>query len=127
MQRTFAPYLYLSKGVTDISFYEKAFDAVELRRWTNDDGSLHVAELSIDNFVFHVHEEKAAAGEFSPGTINGTTVLIGLFVPDVDLCVEKAIKAGGVLISAPQSYDYDYRQARVRDPFGHVWLIESKI
>lgn len=42
----FAPQLYIANGVTDISFYEKAFGAIELRRWNNDDGTLHVAELS---------------------------------------------------------------------------------
>ena len=42
---SFAPQLYIKNGVTDISFYEKAFSAVELRRFTNDDGSIHVAEF----------------------------------------------------------------------------------
>jgi PhnB protein len=52
----FAPQLFIPKGVTDISFYQKAFDAVELRKWMNDDGSYHVAELSIDGTLFHLHE-----------------------------------------------------------------------
>ena len=50
----FAPQLYIKGGITDISFYEKAFGAIELRRWTNDDASIHVAELSIDGAIFHV-------------------------------------------------------------------------
>ena len=51
----FAPQLYIKKAVTDISFYEKAFEAIMLRQWTNDDGSIHVAELSIDGAIFHLH------------------------------------------------------------------------
>ena len=123
----FAPQFYIKGGVTDISFYEKAFDAVELRRWTNDDGCVHVAELSIDGAMFHLHEEKLTAGRVNPYHINGTTTLVGLFVSDVDKVIAKAIDAGATLVSPAHSYDYGYRQAEIKDPFGHVWLIEMKI
>ena len=123
----FAPQLYIKSGLTDISFFEKAFDAVELRRWTNDDGTLHVAELSIDGELFHVHEEKLSAGQFNPLDIRGTTVLIGLFVPDVDKTISRALEAGATLVSPAESYDYGYRQGEIKDPFGHIWLIEMNI
>ena len=57
----FAPQLYIKSGIKDISFYEKAFGAVELRRFSNEDGSIHVAELSIHGALFHLHEEKIIA------------------------------------------------------------------
>ena len=123
----FAPQLFIRAGVTDLSFYEKAFGAIELRRFTNDDGTVHVAELSIDGALFHVHEEKLSAGEFNPQRMNGITALIGLFVPDVDDVMNKALEAGATLISPAESYDYEYRQGQVKDPFGHVWMIEMKI
>jgi hypothetical protein len=44
----FAPQLFIKSGVTNIDFYTQAFGAVELRRFSNDDGSIHVSELSID-------------------------------------------------------------------------------
>lgn len=123
----FAPQLYIKSGITDISFYEIAFGAIILQKWLNDDGSIHVAELIIDGALFHLHEEKISAGEFSPEQINGTTVLIGLFVPDVDAVMEKVRAAGGIIISPAQSYDYGYRQGEIKDPFGHVWMIEMRI
>ena len=124
---SFAPQLYIKNGIKDISFYEKAFGAVELRRFSNDDGSIHVAELSINGALFHLHEEKIHAGQFNPELHNGTTTLIGLFVPDVDTVMNSAIAAGAKTISPAQSYDYGYRQGEVKDPFGHVWMIEMKI
>jgi PhnB protein len=123
----FAPQLFIKKGATDISFYEKAFGAVELMKLTNDDGSVHVAEISIDGAIFHLHEETSDTSHFSPLQHNGTTVLIGLFVEDTDAVIAQAIEAGAVLVSPAQSYDYGYRQGEIKDPFGHLWMIEMKI
>ncbi|HET6995040.1 MAG TPA: VOC family protein [Chitinophagaceae bacterium] len=123
----FAPQLYIRNGVRDISFYEKAFGAVELNRWTNDDGTIHVAELSIDGALFHLHEETSRVRQFSPEKFDGTTTLIGLFVPDVDTVMNRAIAAGATVISPAQSYDYGYRQGEIKDPFGHQWMIEMRI
>ncbi len=43
----FAPELYISNGVKDISFYKDAFGAIENLCFTNDDGSIHVADGTI--------------------------------------------------------------------------------
>lgn len=126
-EAVFAPQLYIKQGTWNIDFYTKAFGAVELRRWANDDGSIHVAELSISGSLFHLHEEVLDTFAFSPGKHDGTTVMIGLFVPDVDAVMNSAIEAGAIEISPPQDYDYGYRQGEIKDPFGHTWLIEKKI
>ena len=123
----FAPELFITRGTMDISFYVKAFGAVELRRFSNEDKSIHVAELSIDGAIFHLHEETANPALFPPSKHNGSTVLIGLFVDDVDAFISKATINGAKLISPPTSYDYGYRQGIVEDPFGHRWMIEKKI
>ena len=111
----------------DISFYTKAFGAIELRRWSNDDGSIHVAELSIDGRMFHLHEERPESGMVSPEKQNVTTVMIGLFVPDVDAVMSKAVAAGAAVISPAKDYEYGYRHGEIKDPFGHHWMIEKKI
>ena len=123
----FAPELYIENGIRDISFYEAAFGAKELRRFTNEDGSIHVAELSIHGALFHLHEVTAKPYFFNPVAHNGTTVTIGLFVPDVDLVITNAIKAGATLINPAQDYEYGYRQGTIKDPFGHYWQIQEKI
>ena len=123
----FAPQLYIKSGVHDISFYINGLGAIELRRFTSDDGSIHVAELSIDGAMFHLHEEKPNSWQLEPLKNKGVTTLIGLFVNDVDSLVNKAIDAGAILINPAQDYDYGYRQAEIKDPFGHVWMIQKKI
>ena len=123
----FAPELFINNGVTDISFYKDAFGATEQMRFSNDDGSIHVVELSIDGAIFHIHEITSKPYFFSPGKNNGTTICIGLFVPDVDEVISKAIKAGAIEINPAQDYEYGYRQGTIKDPFGHYWQIQKKI
>jgi PhnB protein len=123
----FAPQLVIRRGTTDIDFYRKAFGAAELRRWLNDDGTIHVAELSIDGALFHLHEQVHHDKRFNPDQYKGTTVLLGLFVPDVDAVMKSAIAAGAEELSPAQDYEYGYRQGVIKDPFGHHWMIEKKI
>jgi PhnB protein len=124
---SFAPELYINKGVTDISFYQSAFDAIENFRFLNDDGSIHVVELVIDGAIFHIHETMGSSSFFSPEANNGTTICIGLFVEDVHAVMAKAIKAGAIEINPVEDYDYGYRQGMIKDLFGHYWQIQKKI
>jgi PhnB protein len=123
----FAPELFINNGVKDISFYANAFGASERMRFSNDDGSIHVAELSINGAIFHIHEITSKQYFFSPDKNNGTTICIGLFVPDVDKVMSQAIKAGAIEISPAQDYEYGYRQAKIKDPFGHYWQLQKRI
>jgi PhnB protein len=45
----------------------------------------------------------------------------------VDAVMAIALAAGAMLVSPAQDYDYGYRQGEIKDPFGHVWMIEMKI
>ena len=123
----FAPELFINNGVKDISFYKNAFGATENMRFSNDDGSIHVVELSIGGAIFHIHEITANPYFFSPDKNKGTTICIGLFVSDVDEVMSKAIKAGAIEISPAKDYEYGYRQGQIKDPFGHYWQIQKKI
>ena len=71
--------------------------------------------------------EKRYSIFFSPDKHQGTTALIGLFVPDVDAVMDRAVQAGAILISNAKTYEYGYRQGIVQDPFGHRWLIQKII
>jgi PhnB protein len=123
----FAPHLALKNVLAGIAFYENAFAAIELRRWSNPDGSVHVAEMAIEDALFHLHEEVAGSGSYCPTTLKATTVTIGLFVADPVAVMNKAVAAGGRQISPVRDFDYGYRQGIVMDPEGHKWLIQKKI
>ncbi len=122
----FAPQLIIDDCGAAIKFYEEAFGVKELQRWSNDDGSVHVAELSFDGALFHIHEPTQKKQD-SPEKLNGVTTIIGVFVDDVHAVAEKAVAAGATILNPVQDYDYNYRQGTLIDPFGHQWLIEKKL
>ena len=66
-------------------------------------------------------------GALEPITAQGVTTVIGLFVPDVEEAMHKAIIAGATEITPVTDHDYGYRQGMFKDPFGHYWQIQKKI
>lgn len=124
---SFAPMLFLQNVAAGIQFYQDALGAIELRRWSNDDGSVHVAELQIGDALFHLHEEVQRNRELSPQTLNGTPVVIGLFVSDTHAVHARALAAGATELHPVQDFDYNYRQGSFSDPFGHHWTVQQKI
>ncbi len=119
----FAPQLIINDCAAAIQFYEQAFGVKELQRWSNDDGSVHVAELSFGDAIFHIHEP-TKQHPYTPQAVN---VLIGVFVDDPHAIAKQAVAAGAKELSPVQDYDYNYRQGTLLDPFGHQWLIEKKL
>lgn len=122
----FAPHLAIRDVRAAVSYYQKSFGAVLLRKWEHE-GRWHVAEMEILGAMFHIHEEAAHDHQLSPETTRSTSLLIGLFTPDPDKFVRQAESAGGRITHQIQDYDYGYRQGTVVDPFGHQWLIQKKI
>ncbi|HEY8917932.1 MAG TPA: VOC family protein [Chitinophaga sp.] len=121
-----APMLYLKNLAAAIDFYKNVFSAIEQWRVSNPDGSVHVAEMIIGGASFRMHEEVSNDNNFSPETLGGTTVVMGLLVPDPDTIAAKVTAAGGTVLSPVKDYEYGYRQGTVKDPFGHHWMIEKK-
>ena len=62
-----------------------------------------------------------------PETLKGTSVTIDLEVEGVDLAVDRAVAAGAKLIRPPDHPASGVQAGKVRDPFGHTWLITRVI
>lgn len=124
---SFAPMLAIENGVTDISFYKKAFNATENFCLRNDDGSIHVAEFDMDGALFHIHEVTVSGKNITPANAKGSTVSVGLFVDDVQAVFDAAIAAGATPVVPVTDFEYGYRQGEFTDPFGHRWIIQCRI
>jgi len=125
-QASFLPTLSVRNGAAAVEFYKKAFGAGVLFCLTDQDGGV-VAELSIKGVRFIVADESPEHENFSPETLGGSTIRMGLIVPDPDAVAKQAIIAGAEEIYPVADQDYGYRLGRLKDPFGHHWEICRKL
>jgi PhnB protein len=118
----FLPTLSVRRGAEAVEFYKSAFGAIEIFCIADPDGAV-VAQLSINGVDFLVADESPAHENFSPETLGGSTIRMGLVVADPDAVAAQAIKAGATEVYPVADQHYGYRLGRIKDPFGHHWEI----
>jgi PhnB protein len=117
---TIAPWLSVRQSARAVEFYKAAFGAKEAFRM--EEGDSVVAQLSVEGAEFWVGDESPEHANFSPETLNGSSVRIVLTVADPDALFGRAIAAGATQVF-PVAEEYGWRLGRVVDPFGHHWEI----
>ena len=116
------PTLAVRDGAAAVEFYKRAFGATELMRVTSPDGAL-VTHLDIDGAPFSVADESPEYANFSPPSLGGSTIRMGLIVADPDTVAAQAVAAGAREVYPVADQEYGWRLGRVEDPFGHHWEI----
>jgi PhnB protein len=119
------PYLAVRGGAQAIEFYKKAFGAKEIMRMPGPDGKLGHAEVQIGDSRVMLADEYESMSFFGPQTRGGTTVLIHLYVKDVDATVARAVAAGGKVVRPLTDQFYGDRTCSIEDPFGHLWYVAT--
>jgi uncharacterized glyoxalase superfamily protein PhnB len=117
------PYLCVHDGPAAIEFYSRVFGAVVALRVEEPNGRVGHAELSFGPGTVMLADEFPELGILSPRTIGGTGTTIHLHVDDVDSLASRAAAAGAVILRGPTTEGHGERQCRLRDPFGHEWLL----
>ncbi len=111
-----------------IAFYKAAFGADELYRQLDAAGTKIVhCELLVGLSRFIVHDEFAEAGLVSPHALGGTPATLMLYVEAVDAAFDRAVAAGAAPLLVPEDRFWGVRSGLVLDPFGHRWLLASRI
>lgn len=121
------PYLCARDAARAIDFYTRVFGAREVARMTDDGGRVVHAELMFGPALVMLADEFPDYGILSPLAFGGTGLTLHLHVDDVDAIAERAAEAGGTIVRGPADQDHGERQCRVRDPFGHEWLLGHPI
>jgi len=116
-----APMLSVRNGARAVEFYKAAFGAVEVFRVEDASGAV-VSRLSVLGAEFWVADESPEHQNFSPETIDGSTVRMILTVSDPDALFTRAVAAGARQVVAVADA-YGWRLGRVVDPYGHHWEI----
>jgi PhnB protein len=122
--RGVTPYLVIEGAAAAIDWYRDVFGAVEVTRMIGGAGRVAHAELRIGaSSVFLGEEHPHLERIFGPSRIGGTPVYLDLETDDVAAAFERAVAAGATAIRPPTDPALPVQSAKVRDPFGHVWLI----
>ncbi|MGH2416708.1 MAG: VOC family protein [Candidatus Limnocylindria bacterium] len=118
------PYLIVDGAADAIDWYARAFGAVEVTRSTGGAGRIAHAELRIgSSSVFLADEHPHYESIIGPAKVGGTPVYLDLETDDVAGVFATAVDAGATAIREPTDPSLPVQSAKVRDPFGHVWLI----
>jgi PhnB protein len=123
------PYLTVSDGFKAIEFYKRAFGGSEIEsmRFGDPEGRLSHGEVTIGDSGIMLSGESEEYGKRGPRSLGGSPVKIHLFVEDVDALAAQAIAAGAKVLRPVQDQFYGDRSGQIEDPFGHIWIISSRI
>lgn len=126
--RGITPYLQFSKTSEAIAWYVAVFGAREHRaRLVAPDGTCMNAEIEIEGTRIMLADEMPDIGSVGPGRLGGTSVVMDLHVADADAVFQASLDAGAEQIYPITDQFYGDRAGRVRDPFGHHWIIATRI
>ncbi len=122
------PYLQFKNTGEAIAWYARVFGAKEVRaRLVAPDGTCMNAEIEIEGTRLMLADEMPAIGSTSPATLGATSVVLDLHVERSDEIFARALAAGAEQIYPLADQFYGDRAGRVRDPFGHHWIIATRI
>jgi uncharacterized glyoxalase superfamily protein PhnB len=119
------PYLIVTDSRAAIEWYVEVLGA--RRRgvpMVMADGRVGHAELELGTSVLFLADEGPDSDVAAPDAGAGATVSLVVELPDVDATVRRATRAGATMERAPTDNPYG-RNAVVRDPFGHRWIISA--
>ena len=128
---TVTPRLVVADGAAAIEFYVSAFGAEEAGdRFTGPDGQVIHAELRIGDSIVMITGESGdpTAPARSPASLGGSvTAIMATYWEDVDAVWARALAAGAEVIYPLDDQFYGERGGRLRDPFGHQWMLSQVI
>ncbi len=112
-------YVMANNAQRVIDFVRRTFDAEELRRLDNPDGSIMHAEVRIDDTVVMISD--------GGGNVPAFPIWLHVYVPDVDATYQRALTAGGLSVQEPTQKDDPDRRCGVQDPAGNTWWIATQV
>ncbi len=115
------PRLVVEGADAALDFYARALGGTVTERYTGDDGRVVHAMVEAGPARFAVKD--AGDGDPAP-TGTGIPVIMSLDVTDADAVAGRMLAAGATVIYEIADRGYGYG-GRLRDPYGHQWLISQ--
>jgi PhnB protein len=123
------PHLIVKGAARAIDWYVEALGAKELARFVDQKlapgGVVVHADLEVRGEVFTLAEENPEWHNVSPKTLGGNGTILTLTVDDADAVGARMVELGGEVVFPIADQFYGARQGRIRDPFGHLWIVSQ--
>jgi uncharacterized glyoxalase superfamily protein PhnB len=124
MAQTVIPYLLYENAARALDFLSRAFGFQESFRSEDGDRIAH-AEMTLGDGRIMVGQP--AEGFKSHEERGGGTVLMYVYVDDVDAHCDRARNAGAEIVDEPSDQEYGERVYHARDPEGHDWYFGQPV
>ena len=121
--------LVFDDATAAIAFYQEAFAAtVPIEPHKAPDGKVVHSEIRIGDSAVYLTDEGEDRDGVAPSAVGGlVTAVMALNVPDVDALWDRAVAAGCEVVYPLADQFYGDRAGRLRDPFGHQWMLSTHI
>ena len=138
-ERRVVAHLMVPDGREALAFYKRALGAETLYVSELPGGRIVHAHIRVGDSVVMLTEETLqeegqgpAEERFgvrvaSPNTLRGTTVMLEMYVDDVDAMFARALEAGAKVVIEPEVMFYGDKYGIVQDVFGHCWALATVV
>jgi len=107
-----------------LAFYRTAFDGEVLERFAGPDGRVQHAMIRLGSGKVAVKD--AGDGDAAP-VHGGVPVIMALYADDPDAVATRMIDGGAEVVFPVSDHEYGERAGRLRDPFGHLWMVAKHL
>lgn len=121
------PMLVCRDAAAETDFCKTTFAAVELVRRPGPDGTVAHAALTIGGAMIMIEGEWPSLASRAPQPDGSSSVVIYVYVEDVDAVIERAVAAGARILLPVKNQFWGDRTGRIIDPSGHVWTISTRV
>lgn len=121
------PRLFCSDPDSAVDYYVEVLGAEDLGRRPGPDGRTAHALLLLSGGMIMVEAEWPGVPCRAPSPDGSPSVVVFVYVNDVDAIVTRARARGSRIVLEPANQFWGDRTAWIVDPFGHVWTIASRV
>jgi PhnB protein len=125
------PFIVVREAARALDFYQQVFGArlVDKTEMPLPDGRRLIAHAVLDfgNGLLQLGDAMPDFHLVLPAESDNVCYSLGLYCPDVDACVERAVVSGAVVREPPADFVSGDRFASIRDPFGVRWSILTRV
>lgn len=123
------PMLYVPNVLAALHFYERAFAFIPIFQAPDEGGSLSFARMRYRGSNFTLSKEGSFdfEGQCPQKSQALPPLMFYLYVDDVDHGMNQALSAGCELLQAARLEFWGDRKGRLRDPYGYIWELASRV